>query len=141
MEINELLSLIKSKGCRITDSRKTILEVLYANRTILLSVDKLHQLASAINPSINTTTIYRNLQLLEDLSLLYIKEDGGLSLYKLVCHDHHHHHIICLNCSKMVPIDYCPIRPALESLVAKEGFHLVDHHMELYGYCPDCRRV
>lgn len=139
MKREELINRLKENGCRMTGTRETILDLLLDHQQTLISVDDLHKQASSINPSINQTTVYRNIQQLEELDLLYVKQTENTAYYKLVCHSHHHHHIICLGCQKMVPIDYCPIKPALEDLVHKEGFSLTDHHMELYGYCSECQ--
>lgn len=135
----ELLALLKQKGCRMTPQRKIIFELLIKNHHTLSRVDDLLNEAKLSNPAINATTIYRNLELLDELGLIHTHNDkDGSKLYKLVCHKAHHHHIICKSCGKMSPIDYCPITPELEALMARESFTLQEHHLELYGICKDC---
>lgn len=140
MQLEELLSIIKEKGCRMTPQRKIIIELLIKRHNTLSCVDDLLNEAKISNPAINATTIYRNLELLDDLGLIHTHNDkDGRKLYKLVCHKAHHHHIICQSCGKMLPIDYCPITPELEVLVAELGFTLDAHNLELFGTCKDCR--
>jgi len=140
MQLDELLSILKEKGCRMTPQRKIIIDLLIKRLDTLSRVDDLLGEAKLSNPAINATTIYRNLELLDDLGLLHIHNDNdGSKLYKLICHKAHHHHIICKSCGKILPIDYCPITPELKAIIAKESFTLEEHHLELYGTCKDCR--
>lgn len=135
-----LFQQLKEKGCRMTPQRKIILNLLLSHSQELLAVDALLTEARKINPAINATTLYRNLDLLNNMNLLYTKNaEDGSKLYKLVCYSSHHHHIICTECGKMLPIDYCPMVPQLEDLVRDTGFTLDHHHLELYGRCSDCR--
>ena len=50
----------------------------------------------------------------------------------------HHDHLICTKCGKIVEFR----NDALEKLQAKvageQGFHLLQHKMEIYGLCRDC---
>lgn len=140
MKTIELLNSLKKKGCRMTPQRKIIIELLIDHQHELIRVDDLLSEAKKSNSAMNATTIYRNLEIIGDLGLLYTQNaKDGSKLYKLVCHTAHHHHIICRSCGKMLPIDYCPIVPDLEALVADQGFTLEDHYLELYGLCQQCQ--
>ena len=140
MLLKELNHRLKEKGCRMTPQREIIIGLLNDHQHELVSVDTLLKEAKKNNPAINATTIYRNLELFDDLSLIYTQNGkDGSKLYKLVCHTAHHHHIICKSCGKMLPIDYCPVAPQLVALVEEKGFTLEDHHLELYGLCKECQ--
>lgn len=142
MELQELVFAIKEKGGRLTPQRRLIAQLLIEHQHCLLKVDDLLKLAKDISPDINATTLYRNLELLDQLKLLYTQNDNdGSKAYKLICHHAHHHHIICTNCGKMLPIDYCPIEPQLEALLTKEGFILESHRLELLGCCKECQEA
>lgn len=139
MDTNYIISLLKTKGCRITPQRKIIITILVKHQYELLTADQLLILCQIINPDINSTTIYRNLELLDSMKLVYkLTNQHAITTYKIICHTNHHHHIICLNCGKMLPIDYCPINPELEALIAEHDFTLIDHNLEFYGYCKKC---
>lgn len=140
MHLDELLQRLKEKGCRMTPQRSTIIHILNKHQHELVSVELLLNEAKVENPNINATTIYRNLELLDELNLVFTQNSkDGSKLYKLVCHTVHHHHIICTKCGKILPIDYCPIAPQLEELLAEQGFTLEEHQLELYGICRQCK--
>ncbi len=141
MILKELIDRLKEKGCRMTPQRTIIIGILTDHQYELISVETLLIEAKKVNPAINATTIYRNLELLDELNLIYSQNGkDGSKLFKLVCHNAHHHHIICKGCGKMLPIDFCPVAPELVQMVADKGFTLEEHHLELYGYCSDCQK-
>lgn len=142
MNEKSLYQILKEKGCRMTPQRKIILNILLVHDQELLTAEALLSKAKSDNPAINATTVYRNLDLLNELELLYTKnQSDGSKVYKLICSGSHHHHIICTGCGKMLPIDYCPLAPALEQMVNDTGFTLEDHSLELYGLCPSCQKT
>jgi Fe2+ or Zn2+ uptake regulation protein len=140
MNINHLINKIKSNGYKVTQQRKTILEVLYANEDSLISAESICHQSKAIYDKTNMSTVYRNLKILEELDMIYkVNIDSDTTLYKLVCcEEQHHHHIICKKCGKTEIIDFCPL-DKLKSLSEDKNFILTDHKIELYGYCEDCK--
>ena len=139
MNTDELLNILKSEGYKITSQRKAIIETLISNRDNLISAERLFNNAKELYPKTNMSTIYRNLEVLEELNLLYkVVGDDGTALYKLACSkEEHHHHIICKKCGKTEIIDFCPIDVFTE-ISNEKHFNLTGHKLELYGQCYDC---
>jgi len=141
MTLDMLLNQLNIAKCRITPQRRTIIEVLLSHESTLLSADNLLKLCQQKNPDINTTTVYRNLELFDALNLMYTMNiDRNTMGYKLLCSNHHHHHMICLICGKMEAIEYCPISPDLINQATTQGFNITNHNLELYGYCHNCHK-
>ncbi|SKC81177.1 zinc uptake regulator, Fur family [Maledivibacter halophilus] len=139
MKLENIMDKLKSNGYKITEQRKAILEVLSLNHNNLISVEYLFDESKKIYSKTNMSTVYRNLEVLENLNLLYkFITDEGTALYKLRCCDKHHHHIICKNCGRTEIIEFCPINTLIE-LSKDKKFDLTDHKLELYGYCIDCQ--
>ncbi len=142
MKINSVIQKLKENQCRITPQRKIILHILFEHKDSLITIDSLLALCQKVNPAINATTIYRNIELLDCLGLLYKTNiTRNTTAYKLICAKHHHHHITCLSCGKLVAIDFCPVTPSLDDLVSEKDFVLTDHQLELYGYCGNCKEL
>lgn len=140
MEINEIIQVLKENKYRLTDQRKVFLEVLTNNQQTLMTADELTTLCQKKNANINSTTIYRNIEMLDSLNLLYtLNVDRYTAAYKLICNSHHHHHIICSNCGEMVSLDYCPISNELINLIHEKGYDLKSHNLDLYGICSKCK--
>src|SRR5690606_30258585 len=81
-------------------------------------------------------TVYRNLRLLHEMDVLeqFIFEDGVK--FKAHCREaRHHHHAICLQCEKTYAVPFCPMDIQVD---LPQGFHVVKHKFELFGYCDGC---
>lgn len=138
MDFDEIVSILRENGYKITPQRKAIILTLINRHSSLLSADDLYHHAKKLYEKTNRSTIYRNLEILESLNLLYNISDNGISLYKLTCIPYeHHHHLICKSCGKIESIDYCPM-DVLQKLSKEKQFHLTDHKLELYGQCKKC---
>jgi len=139
MNLTEIITILKNHNYKITEQRRAILQILSEhNHHGLLSVERLYQETLKLYPKTNMSTVYRNLEILESLDLLYkIVNDNGATSYKLICCNEHHHHIICNHCGKTEVIDFCPI-DTLKLLAKEKKFQLTAHKIELYGYCQDC---
>jgi len=139
MNLETIIKELKAQKCRITPQRKVFLDIMYNNQDILMTVEELTHSCQLFNSDINTTTVYRNLELLDSLGFVYsMNIDRQTTAYKLICHDQHHHHLICSNCGKMESIDFCPINSELLSLINEKGFTLGEHSLKLFGLCKNC---
>jgi Fur family ferric uptake transcriptional regulator len=100
-------------------------EVLYAAREKL--------------PNIGIATVYRTLDRLAAIDILYkTMFDSGKFRYELSNdQNHQHHHIICLGCGKITEVEE-DLLVSLEEHIEQQGFQIVDHQLKLYGYCPSC---
>ena len=140
MTTQEFWSKVQSPDYKITKPRLAFAQVLVENQNVMLTAESLYAKTRALFPKANLSTIYRNLEALEQLNMLYkITTDKGVNLYKLKCaSSHHHHHIICTSCGKVLDIHYCPF-DTFAHIAAEAGFTISEHRLELYGLCADCQ--
>ncbi|AJY76237.1 Fur family transcriptional regulator [Paenibacillus beijingensis] len=131
-----LIRTLSAKGLRVTEQRRTLVR-LFAETSSYLSPKEVYFRLVSTHPGLSYDTVYRNLRLLQDLGVLerYHFDDGVK--FRIGCFEdrHHHHHLICLSCSRIVPIDFCPMK----HLNVPGEFQIVDHHFDVYGYCGQCR--
>lgn len=134
-------SRFKSCGYKLTNQRKAILDVLIENEGRFLSVEEICQKSKKKHPQTNLTTIYRNMDILEEIGIVHKTTLSGSNslIYEIICSDKHHHHIICKGCGKTNIIDTCPFED-IKRLVSEEDFIITEHKIELYGYCKECMK-
>lgn len=138
MDLITLIDSLKSGGYKVTQQRKAMLEVLLLNSKTMLSIENIIAESKKIYNKINMSTVYRNLEILEELDLLCIVSgNDGVTLYKLISSTHHHHHLVCKECGKTENIEVCPF-DTFKKIATEKKFHLTDHKLELYGYCDNC---
>lgn len=97
----------------------------------------------ASGDAVGLATVYRHLQGLVDAGEAdVIRGAGGEVTYRL-CGEaesaHHHHHLVCRLCGRAVEVEGTAVESWAAQVAAQEGFADVDHTVEIFGVCPDCR--
>ncbi len=129
---------LKSRGLPITRSRRAIAEYLDASTAAVSAIEIIDHLHS-LDITVNKTTVYRELNILEEQQLIEELDMGdGLKRYELSPRQHHHH-LFCQNCKKVVclPMDHdlCEVE---KQLASQTKFKIAGHDLKFFGTCPDC---
>ena len=140
----------KFKGCgyRITVAREVILNTLSKTEDHL-SADDIYNRIHTKYPNIGLTTIYRTLDVLSNLGLVYRFDFGDKrARYELAEGPkgaHHHHHLVCTGCNRVV--DYTDfideevrlLQETEQGLSKKYDFRITNHLIQFYGLCGSCK--
>jgi Fur family ferric uptake transcriptional regulator len=131
---------------RLTPQRRLVLEIFMENLERHLSAEELYQISREKGEEIGLATIYRTLELLEELGLLQKMNFGdGRSRYELVPMEllernhHHHHHLICLTCASILEVEEDLLNQLEKVVEEKHSFQITNHYLQFFGYCPSCR--
>ncbi len=128
--------LLKS-GNRATKPRIALYELL-KNQHAPLTLAEINTLAVGIE----RTSIYRTLQLFQELRVVTVIPYGWKQRYELAePFLAHHHHLICEVCGSVAEIDSEKIEKLVEALSSDESFTPTHHHFEVRGTCAQCRAV
>lgn len=138
-ETAHILDSIRTQGKRITVTRQLVVETMVAAATPL-SVQELLATFRKKRKPVNKTTLYRELDFLEELGVVRQVQLGqDRKRYELTAGPHHHH-IRCVECDRIEDIDF---PDHLEGTVAhiekKTGFAVLDHSLEFVGLCKKHR--
>ncbi|QGT99025.1 Ferric uptake regulation protein FUR [Candidatus Syntrophocurvum alkaliphilum] len=132
---------LENNNYKLTQQRATVLDVMYENKGKHLSAEDVLLKSKQKMPNIGIATVYRTLERLASLEVVYkTMFDEGKYRYEL-CEDenHQHHHIICMDCGNISEVEE-DLLNNLESHLEKKGYKIVDHDLKFYGYCPDCNK-
>lgn len=136
MQSTEWEQRLRRGGYRITPQRQLVLEAVERLRhgtpeEILAEVQRT---ASGVNLS----TIYRNLEVLEEVNLVTHAHIGhGAPTYHAV-DDHVHIHLVCDVCGAVQSIGAAIAEDFLDELRRTTGFVTDISHVALHGTCSDC---
>lgn len=132
-----LIGVLKEKKIKLTQERKAILQVLEKSSLPLSPFDLYKSLSKSDN-KINLTTVYRNLEMLEGLSLVKrLGYDRNSFNYELAVNRPHHHHVVCNKCGKVE--DLTSFSEKFDQEVTKKtAFKIEGHNLEFTGRCPAC---
>lgn len=135
--LQQMKSTLKSHGYSITKPRRQVFAALQANET-----QTMHQLVDRC-PDIDRATIYRNVELFEQLGIVQRLQIGWK--YQLELTDnfvHHHHHLTCTRCGVVIALAEDPeLEARLLTLAAETNFQASDHQVEIRGICLQCQRA
>ncbi|MFG2667862.1 Fur family transcriptional regulator [Streptomyces sp. NPDC048387] len=127
---------LRQRGYRLTPQRQLVLEAVDALEhatpdEILVEV---RRTASGVNIS----TVYRTLELLEELGLVSHAHLGhGAPTYHLA--DRHHHiHLVCRDCTEVIEADLDIAADFTAKLRATFGFETDMKHFAIFGLCRQC---
>lgn len=132
----------KLKDYKLTPQRQLILKIFLENQGDHLSAEEVFKLAQEKNHDIGLATIYRTLDLLDELNILHKLNFGdGRSRYELNKkeREHHHHHLICLECQRIIEVKDDLLHRLEQTVEVEHDFDIIDHRVQFYGYCRKCR--
>lgn len=128
---DELSQRCVEAGVKMTDQRRVILQVL-TDASDHPSVESVFERAKAIDASISMATVYRTLNLLDELDLVSRREfNQNFSRFEV--HAAHHHHLIDLDTGDVIEFQNPKLEKLKEEIARELGYELVDHTLELYG--------
>ncbi len=126
-----LASRLHECGLRMTPQRRRVMAAV--TQLVHATPD---QVAEAV-PEIDLTTVYRTLEVLEQIGLLAHTHLGhGAPSYRLAEDDHIH--VVCHHCSAVVDAPAGLADPLAARLLAERGFVLDRSHFTVFGTCADC---
>jgi len=141
---------LSKMGFRMTNPRSIIINIL--NKTDKhLSAEDIYLKALKVNPSIGLTTVYRTLDLLNQIGVVQKFDFGdGKARYEHTKNPkkkEHHHHLVCIRCKTI--IDYSDfVKEELElmekteqELSKKYRFNILHHTIDFYGICTKCQKA
>ncbi len=130
--------ILKEKGHKLTPQRRLILDILHREGGHL-TPDEIIRKVQKKMPGVNKTTIYRTLDLLEELGCVYRSEMDDHSIYHHADQGHHHH-IICTSCGKSIDCDEDLFSEIEEKLRKAYKFQCELKHMVINGLCAECQK-
>lgn len=128
---------LRSRGYRLTPQRQLVLEAVGA-----IGHATPEDIATAVRRTasgVNISTVYRTLELLEELGLVQHTHLGhGAPTYSVTTDDHHVH-LVCRDCGEVQEADADLLGEAVRRLADERGFTLDVGHVALFGRCTSCR--
>jgi Fur family ferric uptake transcriptional regulator len=128
---------LRARGYRVTPQRQLVLEAVtkLEHATPEEIWADVQQTASGVNIS----TIYRALELLEQLGLVTHTHLGhGAPRYHLAA-EADHVHLVCSNCGRITQVAPDAVDPLVTALDEHHGFQTDVGHLTVFGRCASCR--
>ena len=132
----ELADRLHSLGYRLTPQRQFVLEAV--EKLGHATPDEILAEVRARSSAVNVSTVYRTLEVLEELGLVrHTHLSDRAPTYHSIS-DHEHFHLVCRNCHRVRSVDPEVVAPFAEQLRAKQDFVIDVGHLAIFGTCVEC---
>lgn len=128
-----------------TKTKDLILEYIQVNKDRRFKAAEIYYYLKGMGKEVNLTTIYRNLDKLEENRILmkYKTAENDSATYQYVepygnCHEHLH--MQCRCCGKIIHLDCHLMKEITEHLQEHHGFRLECPASVLVGVCGECEK-
>jgi len=123
--------MLRKAGVRITRPRQIILRILSDTEDHPDAVEIFNR-ASAVDPSISLSTVYRTMKLLEEKGAIQRHEfEGGRARFEQA--GGHHDHLIDVDTGDVIEFHSRKLEALQEEIARELGYEIVHHRMELYA--------
>lgn len=132
----QLAEVLRSRGLRLTAPRQLVLAAVYELGHA--TPDQIHAAVAERAAGVNITTVYRTLELLQDLNLVtHTHLSHGSPTYHPVGDDQHAH-LVCRDCGEVSEMSPGMVEGLVAKLRAERGFQVDVGHLALFGTCARC---
>ncbi len=129
-------SELRSRGYRLTPQRQLVLDAVRE-----LGHGTPDEIAGAVRakaPSVNLSTVYRTLDVLQDVGLITHTHLGhGAPTYH-PADESDHVHLVCTACDDIIAVPAEAVDQLVGSLRDLNGFEVDVTHMAMHGRCAGC---
>ncbi len=135
---DEVLKELASRGHRITEVRRFIVEFLATHKKPYDALTLREKLEKKVK-KVNKTTVYREIEfLLSEKVLREVDFCDGKKRYEIAGLPHHHH-LICEGCDSVEDVMLDNDLVSIEKKIATQSKFKVERHtLEFFGQCAKC---
>jgi Fur family transcriptional regulator, ferric uptake regulator len=132
---------LRASGYRVTPQRQLVLEAVA--RLDHATPEEIFEDVHARARGVNVSTVYRTLELLEQLGLVthtHLGRSGGHGAprYHLAA-EAEHAHLVCRECGRVIQLDPVGVRALVTAVDEEHGFEADVGHLTVFGKCGQCR--
>jgi Fur family transcriptional regulator, ferric uptake regulator len=135
MPATDLPHELRSRGYRLTPQRQLVLEAV--RRLRHATPEAIANEVRRTAPGVNITTVYRTLELLEELGLVtHAHLNHGAPAYHAA--DNEHVHVVCRACDSVSDAPADLVSDVVRRMKQESGFTVDVGHITLFGTCAAC---
>ncbi|MCW2568590.1 MAG: transcriptional repressor [Mycobacterium sp.] len=131
-----LVEALRARGLRLTAQRQLVLDAV--RRLGHATPEEIHAAVAETVSGVNITTVYRTLDLLEDLRLVtHTHLTHGPPTYHSA-DDDRHVHLVCRECQGVTEVEPALFDEVAARVLTEYGFGADVEHLALFGLCRSC---
>jgi Fur family ferric uptake transcriptional regulator len=129
---------LHTSGYRLTMQRQLVWDKLRQSKKHL-SAEDITSLVRKQYPRFNVATVYRSLEVLEQLGLVKQTRIGDRGYYELAEEGTDHYHLVCDRCGSTLHIEGDHMIPVLHHITEDHDFVVSTADLIVHGRCAKCQ--
>ena len=132
------LRSLRDRGFRLTPQREMVLAALH-QMDGPVTADGLYQRVQQVSTSVDISTVYRTLDLLQSMELVTSVDVGDAQrMYELCAGHGRHAHLVCDRCGTITGVDMEQFQALSEAIRQRYGFRMDLDNLSFVGQCAQC---
>ena len=131
---------LRSRGLRWTPQRRLLVEVLRRTDGHVTGAELVER-CRGIDPATTPSTVYRTLDVLEELGLVSHSHGARGRQEFHVGATSDHAHLVCGTCGARQELARHQVQPIADDVLLRYGFKVDLEHLTIEGYCAACSRA
>jgi len=133
------LRRLEEAGYRRGGARTAVVEHL-GRQACAVSAHEVESALRAAGRAVGRASVYRVLEQLEDLKLVWRLDVGdGTTRFELAHPSgEHHHHLVCDSCGAVTPFEDAELERTIARVSERMPFAVDEHDIVLHGQCASC---
>jgi Fe2+ or Zn2+ uptake regulation protein len=137
LDADAVVTELAARGLRLTRQRRAVVDAVAASHACLSPFD-VFQAARAGCPDLGLTTVYRTLELLDEIGALRHIHGPGSCERLVPASAKHGHSVLCSVCGRVTEFTQCDMSTVVAAAGRETGYRITGHFLQLSGVCADC---
>ena len=137
--LEQMIRVLKDKGCRLTPQRLTILRIL-SKSAGHPSAEQIFEQIRADYPTTSLATIYKTLSLLKHVGEVFEVNFASLGSHYDGNKPYPHPHLMCTKCGQILDPEFGPVAGISQEIARQTGYKITHQQVNFFGLCPQCQQ-
>jgi Fur family transcriptional regulator, peroxide stress response regulator len=137
--LEQMIRVLKDKGCRLTPQRLTMLRIL-AKSEGHPSAEQIYEQMRAGYPTTSLATVYKTLSLLKNVGEVFEVNFASMGSHYDGNKPYPHPHLICTKCGQILDSEFGPMAGISQEIARQTGYKITHQQLNFFGLCPQCQQ-
>jgi Fur family peroxide stress response transcriptional regulator len=137
--LEQMIRVLKDKGCRLTPQRLAMLRILSKSEGHP-SAEQIFEQLRADYPTTSLATIYKTLSLLKNMGEVFEVAFASMGSHYDGNKPYPHPHLICTKCGRILDLEFGPVAGISQEIARQTGYKITHQQLNFFGLCPQCQQ-
>jgi len=138
--LEQMIRVLKDRGCRLTPQRLTMLRILSKSKGHP-SAEQIFEQIRADYPTTSLATIYKTLSLLKSVGEVFEVTFASMGSHYDGNKPYPHPHLICTQCGQILDPKLEVMAGISQEIARQTGYKITHQQLNLFGLCPECQKA